>query len=356
MQSSTSSSKIGFEESLVVNVIKSGKCVGCGTCVVVCPFDCLEYQNEEPVLVKECKVCSICAKVCPKYEWSMPELEKTVLGRERSATEEFGVHRRLAIAQASDNKILNVCQDGGIVTALLLYALESGLINGAVVSGVKAEKPFLSVPKLATTSKEILDCSGTRYFYSPSVFALAEGVKQKKTSIAFVGTPCQIRAVRKLQTAGLKKYTEPVKLLIGLMCSECFTYEGLMEKHIRETLGISLNSVKKMNIKGKMLVTTDSGVQTTPLAETKQYARKKCQPCDDFSSELADISLGGLGLDGWTFVVIRTEAGEELFNSAEKAGVLRTRLIEKDEFALNLLVKLSGKKRKSASMQFSAKN
>jgi coenzyme F420 hydrogenase subunit beta len=270
-----------------------------------------------------------------------------VFGRERKTEEEFGVYRRLVIAQAKDDKILKVCQDGGVATALLSFALENGLIDGAIVAGTSREKPFHSTPKLTVTPKEILECAGTRYSYSPNILALTEGAKQKKVSIAFVGTPCQIRAIRNMQMAGLKRYTVPLKFLIGLMCSECFTYEGLMEKHIHGKLGIDLNGIRKINIKGKMLVTTDYGVKIIPLAEIKQYARKNCSSCDDFSSELADISIGGLGLDGWTFVIIRTEKGEELFSNAEKAGVIKTRNVNEEPNALNLLYKLSAKKRQS---------
>jgi len=344
-------SKISFEESLGKNVVDTGKCVGCGTCVVVCPFGCLEYVKGEPQIVKECKVCGICAQTCPTYEWARFKAENFVFGRERKAEEEFGVYRRLAIAKAKDKEVLKVCQDGGVATTLLLFALEKGIINGAVVSGISNEKPFYPMPKLATTQKEILECAGTKYSYSPNILALAEIIKQKKTSVAFVGTPCQIRAIRKMQMAGLKKYTLPLKLLIGLMCSESFTYEGLMEKHIQKTLGVNLGTIKKMNIKGKMLVTTESEVKAIPLADVKQYARKSCGFCDDFSSELADVSVGGLGLDGWTFVIIRTKEGEEIFEAAEKAGILETRPVEKGEFALNLLVKLSTKKRKTPSEQ-----
>ena len=342
-------SKVSFEESLAKSVVATGKCVGCGTCVVVCPLNCLEYAEEKPTLIKECKVCGICPQTCPQYEWSLSKAENIVFGRERKNEEEFGVHRRLAIAQAKDDKIMKVCQDGGVATALLVFALENGLIDGAIVAGISQEKPFHPIPKLATTPEEILECAGTKYSYSPNILALAEGVKQKKTSMAFVGTPCQIRALRKMQMFGLKKYTTPLKFLIGLMCSECFTYEGLMEKHIREALGINLSDIRKMNIKGKMLVTTKAEVKTIPLAEIRQYARKSCVFCNDFSSELADVSLGGLGLENWTFAVIRTNQGEELFERAEKTGVIKTRLVEKDEPALNLLVKLSSKKRRTAN-------
>ncbi len=338
--------KVSFEESLEKSVVAAGKCVGCGTCVVVCPFDCLEYTEGKPSLTKECKDCGICAQVCPQYECVWPKMENFVFGRERKAEEKFGIYRQLVVARAKDEKVLKVCQDGGVVTALLLFALENGLIDSAVVSGISQEKPLQPIPKLATTPKEILESAGTKYSYSPNIFALAEGIKQKKASIAFVGTPCQIHAIRKLQMFGLKKYTAPLKFLIGLMCSECFTYEGLMEKHIHETLGLNLRDIRKMNIKGKMLVTTKSGVKTISLAEVRQYARKSCRFCDDFSSELADISTGGLGLNGWTFTIIRTEKGGELFSSAEKAGFLNVKTVDEEAYALNLLVKLSKKKRK----------
>ena len=340
--------KVSFEESLGKNVVATGMCFGCGACVVVCPFNCLEYRGEKPKLVKECKICGICPLACPRYEWSLSKAENFVFGRERKAQEDFGIYRRIVVAQATDDRILRVCQDGGVVTALLLFGLENGLIDGAVVSGISKDKPFYPVPKLATSSKEILESAGTRYSYSPNILALAEGIKQKKTSIAFVGTPCEINAVRKMQMAGLKKYTYAVKFLIGLMCSECFDY-GLLMKNINDKLGVNLDEITRINIKGKMFVTTKSGVQAISLADVKQCVRKNCMFCDDFSSELADISAGGLGLKGWTFVVIRTKKGEELFERAETSGVLKTRPVEKDEAALRLLVKLSKKKREPTS-------
>ena len=351
MPSETTLAKVSFEESLDKDVVSCRKCAGCGACTIVCPFNCLEYAAEKPNLVKECKICGICAQICPHYKWSWSKTENFVFGTERKTEEEFGVYRRLVIAQAKDERILKVGQDGGVVTALLLFALNNGLIDSAVVSGISREKPFHPIPKIATTVEEILESAGTRYSYSPNLLALPEALKQKKTSVAFVGTPCQIHAVRKMQMAGLKRYTSPLKFLIGLMCSEGFTYEGLMEEHIHGKLGVDLNSIEKINIKGKMLVKTNSGITTIPLSEIKQYAREGCSFCDDFSSELADISVGGLGLDGWTFIIIRTEKGEELFSGAERAGIIKTRNVNGETNALNLLHKLSKKKRQLSSQQ-----
>jgi coenzyme F420 hydrogenase subunit beta len=336
--------KVSFEDSIAKEVVETGKCIGCGTCVLVCPFSCLEYSGEKPNLVKECKVCGICAQACPQYQFPFSEMENFVFARERKTEEAFGVYRRLALAQAADSQILKVSQDGGAVTALLLHAFKNGLIDGAVVAKSEKEKPFYPQPTLATSAEEILQAAGTKYFYSPNVLAIAEALKQKRSNIAFVGTPCQIRAVRKMQMAGLKKYVAPLKFLIGLACSECFLYDGLMENHIHGKLGINLNRIKKINIKGKMLVALESEIVAIPLAEAKQYARKSCHLCKDFSSEFADISVGGLGLEGWTFTIIRTEKGDELFSSAEKAQAITTRDANEETNALNLLVKLSKKK------------
>lgn len=340
--------KVSFEESIAEAVVKTGKCVGCGTCVLVCPFSCLEYIEEKPNLVKECKVCGICAQVCPQYDFPLSRIESFVFGRERKSDEAFGVYRRLALARAKDKQILEKCQDGGAVTALLLFAFENGIIDGAVVAKSELEKPFYPHPTIATTTNDILMSAGTKYFYSPNILAITKVLEQKLVKVAFVGTPCQIRAIRKMQFTGLKKYTAPIKLLIGLACSECFIYEKLMKEHIAGKLGVNPNRVRKVNIKGKMLLTMDSETVAIPLAEAKKYARKSCHFCEDFSSELADISVGGLGLEDWTFVIIRTQQGEELFSSAEVASAITTREAFTETNALNLLIKLSEKKRTAA--------
>ncbi len=350
MQQGSNPRNLSFQESLGANVIETGRCLGCGACVLVCPLGCLDYESGHPKLSKECKTCGICARICSSYEWSLPQLEKFAFGRERLPEEEFGVYRRLVVARAKEEAILNVSQDGGVVTTLLLYALENKLIEGAIVSGTDERKPFFPVPKLATTRQEVMNSAGTKYFYSPNLLALSESVRQKKANIAFVGTPCQIRAVRKLQVAGLKKYVDSVRFSIGLLCSESFTYEGLMGQHIRGTMGLDPERIRKMNIKGKVLVSTDSGMETITLQEAKQHARNECKACADFSSELADISVGGLGLDRWTFTIVRSEKGEDLFLKAQEAGVIEVRDIKEEPNALNLLRKLSSKKRQNSAL------
>jgi coenzyme F420 hydrogenase subunit beta len=281
---------------------------------------------------------------CPEYEWSSSQMEKYVFGRQRKSDEKFGIFKQVATVQATDNTVLRVSQDGGFVTTLLLHALDRGFIDGAIVSGIADNTPFLPYPKLVFSREEILQSAGTRYFYSANVLALPATFGKAK-ALAFVGTPCQIRAIRKMQTSGLKKYVANIKLLIGLMCSECFTYDGLM-KELQEKLGIRPEEIRKINIKGKMLIATEKETKLLSLAEAKRYSRKSCRFCEDFSSEFADISAGGLGLDRWTLAIIRTAVGKDLYSKVLEAGMLRAR--ETPERVLDLLCKLSSRKAKGS--------
>ena len=333
-----------FEDALE-KVVLTERCMGCGACVAFCPLSCLEYVEGKPRLTKECEACDICSNICPRYELVWANLEESVFGRPRKTEEEFGIYRRIVIAQATDEKVLQDCQDGGVVTALLVYALQNGIIDGAAVSGLGEDKPFYPIPKLVTTPQEVMQCSGTRYTYSPNLLAFKRGIDENKDSLAFAGLPCQIQALRKIEVT-LLEHVNPLQFAIGLMCTESFTYEGLMEEHIQGKLGIDLHDVKKINIKAKLLVTTKSGeVKVIPLKEAKQYTRKSCTMCTDFSAELADISVGGLGLSGWTFTILRTEKGEKFFDDAVRKGFLKTRPVEDEKRAHDLLLKLSRRKR-----------
>jgi coenzyme F420 hydrogenase subunit beta len=339
--------KISFEESLEKFVIKSRICVGCGACVTVCPFNCLEYVDHHPKVISECKSCGICAQICPRFNFSMHLAERFVFGRERYINEEFGIYKRIVIAQTTSDEVMRVCQDGGVVTSLLLFALESGLMNGAVISGESSNEPLRAVPKLALSRSEVLHYAGTRYTYSPNMLALKDAVLKKIGKVIFVGTPCQIHATRKIQMLPLKKYADALGISIGLFCSESFTYEGLVKKFLQEKMHIKPSEILRMNIKGKLFLKMRNGeIKAASLKDIKEYAYGFCATCPDFSAELADISAGGLGLEGWTLTIIRTEKGEELFRKAEAAGAIKVRPIESK--VIDLLIRMSKRKRESA--------
>ena len=339
----------GFEE-LQQNVIARSICTECAACYIACPFvGVLEYDTA-PELVGECRSCGFCLHSCPRYVLDQSDLENFVFGRSSSTEESYGVTRGLFAARSTQPDIYSTCQDGGVATTILVKALARNIIDGAAISGCHHVQIWQPMPILAMNRNQLVLNAGTRYTYSPNLLAFKEGVQKKLSSIAFVGTPCQIQAVRRIQRSPLKKYSQAVGLTIGLFCSESFRYKGLMLDKIQTELGIDLDDIVKMNIKGGLILNLKDNSQVTiPLKELKAITEQKCHVCADFSAELADISVGGIGLNGWTVTVIRSLQGEQIFNQCVEEGLLEARLIQADEPAFKLLHRLSAMKRKRKS-------
>jgi coenzyme F420 hydrogenase subunit beta len=330
----------GFGE-LEHDVLKDELCCFCGTCVAFCPK--IEQKDDRPELIAYDPLCGLCYAYCPRSFLDVPFIEKKIFGRERS-DEPLGIYKKAVSAKASNADITEVAQDGGVVTALLAQALESGLIDCAVCTG--RDDDWRPVPRIATSVQEIIDCAGTKYTISPSVVGVQMAIDEGYEKIGFVGTPCQIQALRKIQLLD-EPYEfgqEKIALLVGLFCMENFNYERLMNGLIEGSFGLKPQDVRKFEIqKGMLRAVTKDGTSEVPLAETDEYVWKGCGPCFDFTAELADISVGSVGSRaGWSTALIRTELGERVYNDALKAGAFEE--TEVSERGLALVEKLGGGK------------
>ncbi len=331
------------------NVITSNRCRGCAACFVGCPFeDVLDFKNG-PKLVGECKECGICVRICPAYSADINQLEDFTFGHRRNVDSPLGIFLSSSVGKALDSRITASCQDGGIATALLLTGIEKRVLDGVIVSSTDATRPWLPKPQLAKSADGIIGAAGTRYSYSAGLPLLQKSVKAGMDHIAFVGPPCQINAIRKMQKAGLRRVVGNVAVTIGLFCSESFRFEELMLDRIQGKMGVDLASIVKMNVKRRLLITLRSGeVLEIPLKELRQYSEPFCKSCPDFSAELADISLGGVGLEGKTLVVTRTEAGKKFVDLAADSGMIELNHPPEEQIALDLAIRLSRSKREKA--------
>ena len=50
---------------------------------------------------------------------------------------ELGIYKSCVSARSTDKEILKHAQDGGIVTSLFAFALDEGIIDGAIVAATK---------------------------------------------------------------------------------------------------------------------------------------------------------------------------------------------------------------------------
>jgi len=335
---------------LMGEVIRKNLCSLCGACIASCPVAALTIKNELPTIISKCVLCGYCYNQCPKtpFDWNI--VKEKLFGEAKSNI--LGVFKSVYAARATNSEILKVAQDGGVVTALLSYALDNKIIDCAIVSSLSEEKPWMPKPIVAFSFEDLLKAAGSKYVSSPNHIALASAVEEYgMDKIGFVGVGCQIRALRKMQYSnyGVLKYGSRVKFAIGLFCSETFYYKKLIEDFIASQ-NIDVSKVTRFEITaGKFIAKSgDKVLLSIPVKEVKTYAREACEKCDDFTAEFADISVGSVDSpQGWSTVLIRTNIGEELFNKAIKAGYIEAKEMKRED--LKITVKLAKMKRKSAT-------
>jgi coenzyme F420 hydrogenase subunit beta len=315
---------------LVEEVQKPGLCHHCGGCVMFCTainYGALEMGEDGRPRYKDrdkCIECGICYAICPEISELEEETQKHV-----SWNPPIGRIIGITAARSMDPEVRAHATDGGVVTALLLNLLNRGLIDGAIVA--KRTGLFKKEPWLARSRDDIMAAAGFHFdslhgmelfsevysTYSPSIAQLEQVTKDRLTRVAIVGTPCQIRTLRRLETLGVVP-TEAIKYYFGLFCSGNFMF-GEKERQQLETLGnFKWEEVHKINLKEELMIHLHNReTRFIPLDKLDFMKRRACYYCLDYSGEFADLSFGGIGAEeGWTTVITRSRLGQTLWTRA----------------------------------------
>ena len=234
-------------------------------------------------------------------------------------------------------------QDGGVVTALLVRGFEAGAFDAAIV--VRRGEGYSAEAVIAINTEEVLAAKGTQYLKVYVSKKLRELISQGKKNIAIVCTPCEVKAARKIQQT-LK--TDCKVMVIGLFCFEAFNSARLKEE-IKTRLGVDLDKAKKTQVRqGKFSVFVEGKEYSCRVKDLDGAAEKACHFCDDFTSRLADISVGSVGSkNGYSTVIVRSKVGEKLITNLDSAR----EVVDKKE-----IVRLSKFKSERAKKSFLALN
>lgn len=361
---------MGWDE-LLAEVISPALCSYCMACIDECRRDgpnAITLEDEAFRFNEDaCTRCGLCYVVCPEVR----RLDGLVVDACAVEAGAIGSVRRVASAVTRDAAIKKRSADGGVVTSLLLYLLESGRIDGALLS-LKGS-PWLRKPFIARTPEEILEASGFRTGRHGTIAGRSEQITSIQLlqflrqvfregdgdtgRIAVVGTPCEIYTLRKMQAAHVAP-ADSLEYMIGLLCYENLSLDGWRWARFEEVAGISVNDIVGMNMRDDLVVSLRSGdTRLVDLDLLSQVVSANCLRCVDFTARFSDLSVGNVGSEpGFNTVVTRTEKGDEayagaiadgylmewtaLFNRHAKdpAEEIRKRLVEKTERKRRLTV------------------
>jgi coenzyme F420 hydrogenase subunit beta len=343
-------------KELYAEVITTGLCTGCSGCVVTCPHDVIGYEHEEgkylPFHLEEelgldnCihgeKGCTTCTRACPRFRAWEPAADLHLFGRVREPDEMAGIWRQLLLTRAVDGDQHRVGQDGGFVSAMLIWLLEHDYIDAALVSGVEPDDAWKAKPVLARSKDEVLATAGSRYTYCANPLALREAKAEGLNRLALVGMGCQTSSPPVMWDRKAGKVSRPFLFNIGLLCSKTFD-DAIFAELFEAKYGLKKADMVKMNIKGVFQIwMKDGSYHEIDLKECHAWTRRGCTSCPDFAAEHSDIATGGIGEDNdWTLTIVRTELGEEVVDRMLADGVIEARPAQEDEKAMKLLRLLS---------------
>jgi len=184
----------------VEKIYENNLCSGCGTCVSVCPSDAIKIQINSngfyiPKIDKEkCIGCGKCLKVCPANGINFDEFNKRLFNKS-SKDAILGNFINSYTGYSMDYKIRKESSSGGLVTELLIFALEKGIIDAVIVTRMSASKPLEPEVFIARSKKEIISASRSKYCPVPLNLILKK-VMDSTEKFAIVGLPCHIHGIR----------------------------------------------------------------------------------------------------------------------------------------------------------------
>jgi len=291
-----------------------------------------------------------------------------LFGRTRERDEEsLGIYKNIYSARALDEEIWHAGQDGGTVIALMTHALQIGLINCFATSDfTKSNSVFVlgngmalkTVPVVGDTAADLVRTAGSKYTHGGVLGVLSDAAASYPDArVGLVALPCELQGLWRMHTAtqATVKFGgswirggRPV-LTIGLFCSKVYTHDKLVTEFIHKQHGIDPSKITRTVIKRNRFKVYVGGdmVLDVSTKDLEQYVSHPCHYCIDYVAELADISVGAVGSpDGWTTVIIRSELGQKLFDSAVKARAIEVAPIDQSKHGLPFVVKLCNKKKR----------
>ena len=171
-------------ESKNISILAHDVCCGCRACGDVCPKSCISFHKDSydgfmyPVVDESlCISCGLCQKVCPELTQAFNPQQTEVIA-----------------AYSKSHETVCNASSGGLFEVLAKRILR----DGGVVWGASFDKALQLAHRKATNEDELKALRKSKYLQSNLSTVYKQIFSDLKDGIPtlFVGTPCQVNALR----------------------------------------------------------------------------------------------------------------------------------------------------------------
>ena len=273
-------------------------------------------------------------RYCSGNAFNFPEQNKRIFGKDSHHNIFTGAYRNIYIGNCTDEEIRRNGASGGILSAVLIWLLEKGKIDGAVVVGMSDEEPWLTKPFIATTKEEIHKAAQSKYIITTTNEILPE-IEKFDGKLAFVGLPGQVQSIRLLQEQGHPS-VKNIEYIFGPFYGNTLHFSSV-KSFLRSYGEKDYRKIKKLYFRhgewpGNMRVELESGrILELPKFHANYlipfHIVKNSLLCTDLSNEFTDISGGDAWAPvyeergkGFSMVLARSQKGQEVIDAMLEEG------------------------------------
>lgn len=253
----------------------------------------------------------------------------------------LGTVKQTCLGYAIDERLRERSASGGAVTALLLHLLESGQVDGALVTeGYVQDNRFKTRFLIATTREELLRAQGSKYVrvnFNRDALPL---LREFDGRLAVVALPCDTTNLRRIcerDTALNAKIQYVITLFCGHNCEPVLTDHVIQQQLEKTGKQLAFYQHRVGHWRGEQLFVYTDGTDERVKRETFKYlfnlyffCQQKCLHCHDQFGYHSDISAGDLWHSSMkekpvkmTALVARTPVGEALLGDGIQHAVLQ---------------------------------
>lgn len=323
------------------HVIDHGLCTRCGSCVGLSQSH-MRFSDRTGDLLPQFagdtddSAAHTMWTACSGQEVDFPAIQQFTFRGIGTHNPYFGTYLDLHIGFAADPEIRRQGGSAGVISATLIWLLERKMIDGAVVLGMSSDEPWMPKPFIASTRQEILSAAQSKYLVSP-VNELLQEIQQYDGILAYVGLPCQVHSIRKLQMVGHPSVRN-IRYIIAPYCGLNLHFSSIKsflrsygEKDYRDIADLKF---REGEWPGHMYVEMKSGrVYQLPKFHANYlipfHMMDRCRVCIDVANEFTDISVGDAWAPvyeergkGYSIVIARSETGKKIITTMVKEGIV----------------------------------
>ncbi len=310
-------------------------CTKCGTCIAVSD-QVADYDNlietSYPRFRDTISVSDVqnIRKYCPGRG---VDFKKIIEGKYHNTDIDcfLGPYKKIYISHVLDPDIRRKCSSGGLLSMILIHLLETNQIDGCIGLKMDVKEPWRPVTAILNTKEEIISAAQSKYIISSTNKILKES-KRFQGRLAYVGLPCQVHAINKLQL-DRSEIVRNIRFVFGPFCGNALQFESI--KGLLLSYGVcDYKDIKKLEFRaGEWPGNLRIELRSNKVIELPKfyanylipfYMFKRCLKCPDLTNELTDVSGGDAWAPiyeergkGFSLLIIRSDAGMKIVQELE---------------------------------------